>query len=245
VVIVSERAAERLWPGRDPIGQQVLWGPLNAENPYCTVVGVVGNVKQSTTDDEQGLELYYPYTQYPITSVYYVLRTSGDPLRLAQAARAVVHEHDPQAGIVFAKSMDQLIGESLWQWRLWGVLFTVFAGIALALAAIGLYGLLSYSVAQRQREIGIRMALGSPAADVLRLVIIEGMKPTLIGVGLGLAGAAALGRVLSTLIFGVGARDAVTFSAVAALVAVAGIVASAVPAYRATRVNPLTALRTE
>ncbi len=172
-----------------------------------------------------------------------MLRAGGDPLQLAQAARAVVREHDPRAGIVFAKSMDQLIGESLWQRRLWGVLFTAFAGLALALAAVGLYGLLSYSVAQRQREIGIRMALGSPASGVTRLVVGQGMRLALAGLAVGLAAALAASRLLGSLLHGIGSTDPATLAGVGVVLTAVAFTASWLPARRAARVDPLEALR--
>jgi putative ABC transport system permease protein len=245
VLVVNERAAEALWPDRDPIGQQLLWGALTSENPYCTVVGVVGNVKHQAAEGDNGIELYYPYTQYPVTNVYYVIRTQGNPLSLAEAVRQVINDTDKNAAIVFMKMMDEIINDSLWQRRLWGVMFAIFALLALILAAIGIYGVLSYSISQRTREIGIRMALGARMSDVSRMVIGQGLRLVIIGVFIGLLGSLALTRVVASLLFGVSATDPLTFAGVALLLALVALVACFIPARRAAKTDPVIALRAE
>jgi len=247
VVLLSERAAQTLFPNRDPIGQEVFWGAgaPDAENPYCTVVGVVGNVKHQAIEAANALELYYPYTQYPVTNVYYVIHTQGDPGQIISAARQVVHDTDRNAAIVFTKTMEQLIGETLWQRRLWGVMFAAFATLALALAAVGIYGVLSYAVTQRTREIGVRIALGATVGQVLKLVVTQGMKLVGAGVAIGLVTAFALTRLMANLLFGVTATDPLTFAGVALLLALVALVACFIPARRAGKVDPMIALRTE
>jgi putative ABC transport system permease protein len=247
VVVVSERAARTLWPGRDPIGQEVYWGAgaPGPENPYCTVVGVVGSVRHRPFDGEGGVELYYPFTQYPITNVYYVARTEGDPLRLAEPVRKVVEGVSADAGIVFTKTMEDLIVESLWQQRLWGVLLSIFSALALLLAAIGIYGVLAYAVAERTREIAVRVALGASGGTVLGLVLQRGLRLFAVGLTLGLVGAFFLTRVLSSLLYDVTPHDPVTFAAVAALLTAVTLVACYLPARRASRLDPLVALRAE
>jgi putative ABC transport system permease protein len=245
-VIVSQRAAETLWPGRDPIGQEVLWGPLMAgENPYCTVVGVVGNVKHGSAETDTGVELYYPYTQYPITNVYYVIRTRGDPTALAPAVRRAIGDTDQSAAIVFLRPMTDLVDESMWQRRLWGVMFGVFAALALVLAAIGIYGVLSYSVSQRTRELGVRLALGAQPGDLLRMVTLQGMRMVLVGLVLGLGAAFALARLARSLLFGVAGHDPATFIVVCLALIGVGLLACYLPARRAARLDPVEALRVE
>jgi putative ABC transport system permease protein len=189
--------------------------------------------------------LYYPYSQYPVTNVYYVIRTQGNPLGVAQAVRGAINETDRKAAVVFMKPMAQLIGETLWQRRLWGVMFTIFAALALILAAIGIYGVLSYSVSQRTRELGIRMALGARSSDVLRLVIVQGMKLSVLGIALGLAISFALSRLINSLLFGIRPYDPATFSLMCVVLIGVGLLACYLPARRALGVDPITALRIE
>jgi putative ABC transport system permease protein len=174
-----------------------------------------------------------------------VVRTNANPSSLTSAVTEAVHQVDSELPLLQIRTMQDVVGESLSQQRFNMQLLAVFAGLALLLAAIGIYSVLSYSVKRRVREIGIRMALGARVRDVLRLIVIEGMRPTLIGVVIGLAGALALGRVLANLIYGVKPTDPITFGAVSVLLAAVALFASIVPAYRATRVEPLKTLRDE
>jgi predicted permease len=246
-LIISQRAAEVLFPGRDPLGEQVLWGTLaqGKENPYCTVVGVVANVKHIASEGDDGMEFYYPHTQYPIGTAHYVLRTAGRPELAIGAVRAAIREVDPVAPISFIKPMESIIEERLWQKRLWGVLFAVFASLALLLACVGIYGVISYSTSRRTREIGIRIALGAGKTGILRLIVWHGMAMVLPGIVVGLAASLGLARLMRTLLFGVSPFDAITFAAVAGVLAVAGLAASILPALRAASVNPVVALRAE
>lgn len=243
VVVISERAAERLWPGQDPIGQEVRLGAAGSDNPFCRVVGVVANVRHEASEGERGLEFYYPYTQYPISSAYYVIRGAGEPAALAPAARRAIQQVDLNAAIIFAKPMTQLIDESLWQRRLWGVLFLAFALLALILASVGIYGVMSYLVAQRIREIGLRIALGAMPRGVLASIVREAMG--LVGAGLliGFAGAIGSTRLFQHLLFGVSAFDPWTFAGTAVMLLLVALAASYVPARRAASVDPLVALR--
>jgi putative ABC transport system permease protein len=245
VLLVNERAAKALWPDRDPIGQEVYWGAdtPSPSNPYCTVVGVVSNVRHLAGERDDGLEFYYPYTQYPITNIYYVVRANGDPVALIPSIRNAVQSVDRNAAIVFAKTFEGLIDESLWQRRLWSVLLSAFSVLSLALVAIGLYGMLSYVVAQQRREIGVRMAMGALPRAILALVLGYGARLLVAGCLLGLAGAFVLRRLLATLLFGVSAGDPRTLAgAVLMLVAVA-LVACYLPARRASAVDPIVVLR--
>jgi putative ABC transport system permease protein len=245
VVLVNERAAKALWPDRDPIGQEVYWGAdaPSPSNPYCTVVGVVRNVRHLAGERDDGLEFYYPYTQYPITNIYYVVRAQGHPLSLIPSLREAVQSVDRNAAIVFAKPFDQLIDESLWQRRLWSVLLSAFSMLSLTLVAVGLYGLLSYVVAQQRREIGVRMAMGALPGTILTLVLGYGARLLVAGCLIGLIGAVVLGRLLATMLFGVSAGNPVTLAGAVALLAVVALVACYLPARRASAVDPIVALR--
>jgi putative ABC transport system permease protein len=243
-VIVSETMARRFWPGRNPIGQHLTLG-LMSDAPR-EVVGIVRDVKLLGLDVRDPVAaVYTAAAQTPSFYMSLAVRTTVPPATVTQAIVNAIHAIDPEQPVVDILTMDEVIGASLTQQRFAMLLLTAFAALALVLAAVGISSVLSYSVRQRVREIGIRMALGAPAGGVLRLIVVEGMKPTLIGLAIGLAAAAALGRVLSTLIFGITARDATTFAAVSTIVIAVGLVASLVPAYRATRVDPLQALRSE
>jgi putative ABC transport system permease protein len=244
-VLINERVARTLFPDRDPIGQEILWGAYSKENPHCTVVGVVGDVRHQADENDQGMELYYPYTQWPVENVYYVVRAAGDPTKLLQTVRQTVSAADPKTAIVFVKTMEQLIDETLWQRRLWGVMFAVFAALALTLAAIGIYGVLSYSVGQRTREIGVRMALGAQTGNVLRMVLAQGLKLVLGGIGIGLVAALALSRFIGSLLYGVRAFDPLTYAGVALSLISVAFLACWIPARRAAKVDPMVALRTE
>jgi len=171
------------------------------------------------------------------------VKTSVPPASIAPALTAAIHQVDADQPVLRVRTMEQIVGISLAQQRFSVMLLGAFSGVALLLAGVGIYGVLAYTVRQRVREIGIRMALGAPAGEVRRMVVAEGLKPTLVGIVLGLTGAAALGRTMATLVYGISSRDLATFAAVPVVLAVVAIVASLVPAYRATRVDPTIALR--
>jgi putative ABC transport system permease protein len=245
VVLVSEKAARTLWPDRDAIGQQVYWGAdsPSPSNPFCTVVGVVSNVRHLAGENDDGLEFYYPYTQYPITNIYYVVRTSGEAAPLISPVRGAVQSVDRNAAIVFAKTFDDLIDESLWQRRLWSVLLSAFSILSLTLVAIGLHGLLSYLVAQQRREIGVRMALGALPGAIVGLVVRHGARLVAAGCVIGLAGAFVLRRLLANLLFGVSAVDASSLVGALAVIAIVALGACYLPARRASAVDAITVLR--
>jgi ABC-type antimicrobial peptide transport system permease subunit len=209
------------------------------------VVGVVGNVKQRATEGERGVEFYYPMTQWPATTSHYVVRTEGDPAAMGETIRRAIVGAEPTAAVSTIKTMERTMGESLWQQRLWGILFTAFAVLALVLAAVGLYGVLSYAVAQRTREMGLRVALGAAPSAVLGLIVAEGLRLCAAGTVLGLVAALGLARVAGSLLVDVAPYDPATVTVVITLVTLAAVVACWVPARRASRVDPLVALHQE
>jgi len=245
VVLVSESMARRFWPdGRNPLGQHVTLGLIS--NAPREVVGIVTDVKlHGLVTRDPVAAVYLPMTQEPDTYESLVVRTSVPPRNMTPAVTSAIRGVDPEQPVLDVMTMDEVIGQSLAQQRFAMLLLGGFAALALMLAAVGIYSVLSYSVRQRDREIGIRMALGAPAGDVLRMIVVEGMRPTLAGLAIGVLAAAALGRVLTTLIFGVTARDLATLVSVSAIVIAVGFAASLLPGYRATRVDPLQALRAE
>jgi putative ABC transport system permease protein len=249
VVIINQTMAHTYFPNESPLGKHLQLGatPSN-EAPWMEVVGVVGDVKMGLAA-EAPTEMYVPNRQgnqvLPVFAVSYVLRTASEPLTLANAFRAAVHEIDRNQPVVKMRTMEQNIATSIAQPRFRTLLLAVFAGVALALAGVGIYGVIAYSVTQRRREIGIRMALGSSPQAVFRLVVGDGLRLALIGVAIGVAAAISLARYLATLLFQVRAHDPATLGSVALLLLAIALVACSVPARRATRVNPMVALRTE
>ena len=251
-ILVSESMGKRFWPNENPIGKHVTLTFL-PDGPR-EIVGIVGDVKDDGLDVADPVAtLYTPLAQlstpllggWTSFSMWLVVHTNSTPSSLTSAVTSAVHQVDSELPVLQIRTMQDVVGESLSQRRFNMLLLAVFAGLALLLAAIGIYSVLSYSVKRRVREIGSRMALGAQIGDVLRLIVIEGMRPTLIGVGIGLAGALALGRVLANLIYGVKPTDPITFGAVSVLLAGVGLFASVIPAYRATRVEPMKTLRDE
>jgi len=251
-VLVSESFAKRFWPGQNPLGKHLtltFYPGVSRE-----VVGVVGDVKLDSLDETRPVAtVYWPLDQifappsepWRSFGMSLAVRTAGEPMNSVSAVTAAIHEVDPQAPVIDVMSMNQLISNSLSPQRSNMFLLAAFAGLALVLTAVGIYSVLAYTVRRRVREIGIRMALGASHSDVLKLVVGDGMKPILLGLAIGLAAALALGRVVSSMIYGVRATDPLTFTAVALLLLVVGLLATAVPSYRATRVEPLRTLREE
>ncbi len=244
-VVINEALAKRFWPGEDPLGKHLRTGPSSDQAPWQTVVGVVGNIRHLTLELEPRPELYYHTNSNPPTGPVFVIRTKGDPHNVIAAARAQVRQLDRNLPVANVSTMEQLVAQSLVQRRFAMLLFGIFAGLALVLAGVGIYGVVSYSVAQRTQEIGVRMALGAARSDVLRLVLGQGMKLALLGVTIGLGLAVALTRLMQNLLFGVRATDPLTFGLIALLLASVALLACYIPARRATKVDPLVALRYE
>jgi putative ABC transport system permease protein len=245
VTIVDERLAREYWPDEDPIGKRIRFGPPEDNEPWHTIVGVVREVKHSRLDASGRESVYLPFAQMPIGGSSLAIRTSGRPENLIGAVRAQVKALDPDLPLIRVMPMTEVVARSVWQQRLYTALFGVFAAVALILATVGIYGVMSYAVTQRTREIGLRMALGAQRQDVLKLVVGHGILLATIGVGVGLAAALALTRLMSSLLFGVTATDPITFAAVSVLLAGVALGACFVPARRAAKVDPMVALRYE
>jgi putative ABC transport system permease protein len=244
VVIINRRLADRFFPNEEPLGKQLRLGGA-ASRWILTIVGVAGDVNYRSLDTADEITLYVPHRQFAASDMSLIVRCSGDPMALAPAVQQQVWELNRDLAPTRIKTMEQLLSESVAQPRFRTVLLALFAGLALVLAGIGIYGVISYNVAQRRHELGIRMALGAQARDVLRLVVKQGMTLALIGVGAGLGGALALTRLLKTLLFGVSATDPPTFAVIAILLAAVALLACWIPARRATKVDPMTVLRSE
>ena len=245
VAIIDERLARQYWPDADPIGRRVRFGPPEDNEPWHTIVGVVGEVRHERLDASTRKSVYLPFAQMPVGRSNLAIRTSGRPENLISAVRAQVKELDPDLPIIHVMPMTEVVSMSIWQPRLYTALFGVFAAVALILAMVGIYGVMSYAVSQRTREIGLRMALGAERKDVLKLVVGQGIALAAIGVGVGLVAAVVLTRLMSSLLFGVTATDPITFAAVSVLLTGVALGACFVPARRAARVDPMVALRYE
>jgi putative ABC transport system permease protein len=244
VVIINETMAKRFFPGEDPIGKRLDLGDAR-EPDWEEIVGIVGDVKHYGLIQETTAQTYEPHTQRPVSGMTLVARTSGDPSSLSAAIRGEVLKIDKEQPVSDIRTLEQYFSASIAQRRFSALLLGIFAAGAMALASVGIYGVLSYSVTQRRREIGIRLALGAARRDVLKLVVGHGMLLTLIGMAIGLGAAFALTRVISTLLFSVSATDPTTFGLIALLLGAVALLACWIPARRATKVDPMVALRYE
>jgi putative ABC transport system permease protein len=243
VAIVNDAMARRLWPGADPLGKRVKRGAVDADSDWHTIVGVVGNVKYGGLHVPGELTIYYPYTQTTAGDFHFVVRTRGAPLNWVDAVQREIWTVDRDLAIYSLRSMTSILASSIWQQRLWSAVFLVFAAVAVALAMIGIYGVLSWSVRQRYRELGVRVALGAQRRDVLVLILGQGMRLALLGLVCGLAASVILTRSLSSLLFGVSPTDPLTWIGVSALLLLVCAVACYLPARRASGVDPIAALR--
>jgi predicted permease len=250
--LISESLARRFWPNEDPIGKHLTLTFF--PDVVREVVGVVGNVKLDSLDETRPVDAIYvalAQMSVPKGSTFQsfgltlAARAASDPHGIISAVTDAVHQVGSDVPVLNVLSMDEIIAQSVSPQRFNVLLLSSFAGLALLLAAVGIYGVLSYTVRRRVREIGIRMALGATDSDVLKLIVTDGMKPILLGVVIGLAAALALSRLIASLIFGVRPTDPLTFGAVAFILVAVGILANIVPAYRATRIEPVRTLRDE
>ena len=246
VIVVNETMAHHLWPGEDAIGKRIQWGGWKGAD-WLTIVGIVADVKISSLESENAPAVYMPIFQIPRArpNAVYLVRTAVDPASLTSALRREITAVDAELPVYDVRTMKQIVAESVSQRRFSMLLIAVFAAAALILTAIGLYGVVSYSVSQWTHEIGIRMALGAQASDVLKMILRQGMALTLAGLAVGLIAAFAVTRLMSTLLFGVSATDPPTFVSVSLLLIIIALLACYIPARRATKIDPMIALRYE
>ncbi len=239
--VINETMERRFWPKGDALGKRINLCSLDPKPCWSTIIGITGNVHQFGLDAEPTFDVYFAGGWTP----YVVVRTASDPVALATGVTDVIHKADPNLPVTHVMTMDGLLTDSISPRRFSATLVGVFAMLAVVLAAVGIYGVMSYTVSQRTQEIGVRMALGAQLASVRRMILGQTLKLTLIGVALGLAGAFVVARFLTSLLFGVGMYDPVTFLGVAALLVAVALAASYIPARRAMRVDPIVALRYE
>jgi putative ABC transport system permease protein len=244
VMLVSRSAAKLLWGDADPIGRRVTL-PLESKTRAERIVGIVGEVKQGELTEATGPTVYEYTHEHSWDSLSLVMRTSVPPVSIAPAATGVIHALDAEQPVEDVRTMDAVLDETLTSHRFSALLLGLFAGVALALASVGIYSVLSYIVRGRSREIGIRTALGARTSDVVRLVVLEGMTPAIIGIAAGAVSALGSAKLLEKLVFGISASDPLTLAAVAATLLVVALLASLLPAYRASRLDPLRVLRAE
>ena len=244
VAIINETMARRYFPGEEPIGKRLTLGNPQT-GPWQKIIGVVKDIQRSDLAAPPYPQMYSAYAQAPSRVMSLALRTSGDPLSQTAAVRSVLRSLDPDLPLASVTTMEQLLADSVARPRFNTFLFAIFAAVGLILAAVGIYGVISYSVTQRTHEIGIRLALGAGETDVLRLVLGEGLKLAVGGVATGLVVAGALAQLMASLLFGVGPFDLVTFAVVSALIVIVALVACYMPARRAMKVDPMVALRYE
>ena len=245
VAVVNETMKALHFLGEDPVGRRMQWGCVGPECPWMTVVGVVHDTKQDGLDEFVRPEIYVSYLQEPRLGLNIVVRAERDPLSIVPSLRAVLKEADPDIPLARIATMEEIAARSVATRRFNTLLLGIFSSLALVLAVVGIYGVMSYSVSQRRQEVGIRMALGAPASEVLRLILREAMMLAGVGIVIGLVLSMFATRVLRSLLFQVSATDAVTFTTTAMLLATVAFVASWIPARRAARVQPNVALRTE
>jgi predicted permease len=245
VAIIDETLAKTYWPNEDPIGKRIKRGGQNSTSPWMTIIGVARHVRYRTLEEPSRVQLYMAHAQFPVTGMSLAIKTSLDPRSLTAAVQREVLSLDPDQPVFAIQTMEELAADSVMRRRLVMSLLTLFAGIALALAALGIYGVISYWVTQRSQEIGIRVALGAGRLDVLKMVLGQSMSVVLIGVAAGLAGAFALTRVMVTLLYNVEATDGATFALFSVALVLVGLLASYIPARRATRIDPVKMLRQE
>jgi putative ABC transport system permease protein len=243
VVIINETLARKFFPGQDPIGQQLIvrWEPDFVDE----IIGVVGDIKETALEQEPNPAVYWPHPREPYQFMNFVIRSAIDPASLTAAATREIHALDPDQPVADVRTLEQVVAKSIARPRFNTLLLAIFAGVALVLASVGLYGVMNYSATQRTHEVGIRMALGATRTDIIKLVVGNGMMLTVIGIGLGVAASLILTRVMASLLFGVTATDVPTFLGVSAVLAAVALIANYIPARRATRVDPVIALRYE
>jgi putative ABC transport system permease protein len=241
VVVVNETFARRFFPGENPIGRRIGFD----DKRLFTIVGIVGDVKVRGPRETSRVETYVPYWQQPEAGTNVVLKTSVDPASLIEPLKRAVKDVDPSVAVSGAETMDGILAETNSAPRFYAMMVAVFAALALLLAAVGIYGVMAYTVAQRRTEIGVRLALGAAERQIFVLILGDSLKLTAVGLALGTAAALAVSRSMASLLFGVGRADPATYGLTALLLVLVGLAASYVPARRAMRTDPMTALRAE
>ena len=245
-VVISEKTAKHYWPNEDPIGKRLKPGSSAGSSPWRTVVGVVKDVRQNDFVAEPKMQMYFSFRQVrSLMANALVLRTAVDPLSLAPSVRNAVWAVDKDQPVSNMDSMEHVVAGAVARQRFSMLLLAVFAGVALVLAGVGIYGVMSYTVAQQTREIGIRIALGAQRGDVLRMTVKQGLRLVGLGLAIGLVAAFGLTRVMATLLFGITATDPLTFISISLVLLAVAIFASYIPALRATKVDPMVALRAQ
>ncbi|MBA3560319.1 MAG: ABC transporter permease [Gemmatimonadaceae bacterium] len=242
VIIVNKTLAARYWPGQEAIGKRLRMS-TDSTRPWLTVVGIAPDIRMREITSGPESQVYLPYALVPNRTMAFIVRTNGDPTNLIGAVRAEVRAVDPTLPLIEVQTLERLVALSFWENELYGKMFGTFGIVALLLAAVGVYGVMAYAVAQRTHEIGVRMALGAQAGDVFRMVVGRGLALAAAGLAIGLVGAFAITRLLTGVLYNVEATDPVVFISIALLLAAVAAVASWAPARRATRVDPLVALR--
>jgi putative ABC transport system permease protein len=243
VVVINEALARRYWPNQDPIGRRISFDGRDGQPIWRQIVGVVKSVRHMALNEDPRSEIYIPFTQHPLAFMTLVARTDGAPLNFVAAVRSQVQAVDKDQPISNIRTMEERLASAVSQRRFNLILLAIFAGLALSLAAVGIYGVMSRLVTQRAHEIGVRMALGAQRGDVLKLVIRQGMVLILAGLFAGWGAALGVTRLLRSLLFDLSATDPLTFLATALLLALVAMLACYLPARRATKVDPLVALR--
>ena len=243
VLLINETLAKRYFPNTDPIGKQIeiSWDGSGPDE----IVGVVGDIREGSLNKEPEPTIYWSHPREPYSGMALVVRTSGNAAHVATAVQKEIRAVDPEQPVADVRTMEQVVARSIARPRFNTLLLSIFAGVALVLASVGLYGVMNYSATQRIHEVGIRMALGATRADIMRLVVGNGMVLTLIGIGIGVAASVGLTRLMQSFLFGIGTTDALTFIGVSLLLVAVALIANYIPARRATRVNPVIALRYE
>ncbi|MBA3881580.1 MAG: ABC transporter permease [Chthoniobacterales bacterium] len=243
LLLINETMAKKYFPNEDPVGKQIIvtW----SDGVVDEIVGIVGDIREGALNKEPETAIYWPHPREPYSGMALVVRAAGDAARLSTVVPKEIRAIDPEQPVADLRTMKQVVAKSIARPRFNTVLLAIFAGVALVLASVGLYGVMNYSATQRTHEVGIRMALGAMRADIMRLVVGNGMLLTLIGIGIGVAASVGLTRLMQSFLFGIGTTDALTFIAVSALLIAVALVANYIPARKATRVNPVIALRYE
>jgi putative ABC transport system permease protein len=244
-VVINDTMARMFWSKEDPVGRRIKYGQSSDSSPWMTIVGVVADTRRTGFDSAVRPETYLPFAQSPAGSMMVVVRAARDPNDALAAVRTAVRGADPLISVHAARPLADLVGGLAAQRKLNTLLLVIFAGVAALLAAIGIYGVMGYSVAERTREIGVRVALGASSSGILRLVLFEGFTLAAIGIAVGLAGALALGRLMTSLLYDTPATDPATLVSIAGIAAAAALAASLVPAIRAVRLPATEALRAD